>query len=127
MLYLYRLLPLGYYNMHELAVSQNILDTSIKYAKAADAKKILSINIVIGQFASIIDDSLTFYWDLITKETIAQQSNLEFTRLPAKFCCRECGFLFNWDQDIYSCPACSSEKIIIQSGTEFYIESIEVE
>jgi len=113
--------------MHELTVTQNILETSLRHAQNANAKKITNIKIVIGQFASIIDDSIIFYWDLISKETIAKGSCLEFKRIPANFRCRDCEEFFSWNDDIFACPHCNSDKIIIQTGTEFYIESIEIE
>jgi len=113
--------------MHELAVTQSILETSLRYAQTAEAGKILSIRIVIGQFASFIDDSVEFYWNLISKETIAEGSILEFKRIPAAFLCQDCGSEFLWTENLYNCPNCRSKKITIQTGTEFYLESIEVE
>lgn len=113
--------------MHELTVTKSILETCIKHAKAADAKKIISIKIVIGQFASIIDDSIMFYWNLLSDETFAKGSILEFERIPAIFCCQECKNTFEWNEEIFVCPYCSSNKITLQTGTEFYIQSIEVE
>lgn len=112
--------------MHELAVTQNILETCLKHAFAANANKIVNIKIVIGQFASILDDSVEFYWAIITNETIAQESKLEFIRIPASFNCRDCRVIFNWKENLYNCPSCNSTQISLQSGTEFYIDSIEI-
>ena len=51
--------------MHELAVTQSILDISLRYAQKANAKRIGVIHLVIGKFSSIVDDSVQFYWDMI--------------------------------------------------------------
>jgi hydrogenase nickel incorporation protein HypA/HybF len=113
--------------MHELAVTQNILDTSIRHAQAAKAQKILSIKIIIGQFASIVDDSVAFYWDLIAKGTIAQEAILEFERVPAQFTCQDCAGKFLWEDNLISCPRCNSNRIKIESGTELFIDSIMID
>jgi hydrogenase nickel incorporation protein HypA/HybF len=114
-------------SMHELPVSQNILDICIKHAEDANATKITNINIVIGQFASIVDDSLCFYWDIIAKNTIASDSALNFKRITAKFECRECKTIFDWQDVQGECPNCNSPKVHLIAGNEFFVESIEVE
>jgi hydrogenase nickel incorporation protein HypA/HybF len=113
--------------MHELAVTQNILDIGKKFANDAGARKILKIYLVIGQFASIVDDSVQFYWDLIAKDTLAEGSSLIFKRVPAQFECQECLSLFTWDDIDDACPNCRSSKVKLIAGNEFLIESIEVE
>lgn len=60
--------------MHELAVTQSILDISLRHAQKAGAEKITGINLVIGEFASIVDDSVQFYWELYAQGTIAQNA-----------------------------------------------------
>jgi hydrogenase nickel incorporation protein HypA/HybF len=57
--------------MHELAVTQSILEICLRHAEEANAAKITDINLIIGQFSSIVDDSVQFYWDMIADGTIA--------------------------------------------------------
>jgi hydrogenase nickel incorporation protein HypA/HybF len=113
--------------MHELTVTQKILETSLKHAQAANAKKILRIKLVIGQLTSFIDDSIVFYWNLIAKDTIAQESILEFSRIPAIFLCQDCQSSFHWENGLNVCPVCKSSTVAIKSGTELYIEFIEID
>ena len=77
--------------MHELAVTQSILDISLRHASEAGAKRITDINLVVGQFSSIVDDSVQFYWDIIAKETIAYGATLHFNRIPGEMTCGSCG------------------------------------
>jgi hydrogenase nickel incorporation protein HypA/HybF len=73
--------------MHELSVTESILEISLRHAQEASAKRITNLYLVIGQLASIIDDSVQFYWDIISKGTIADGATLHFRRLPAKLIC----------------------------------------
>ena len=113
--------------MHELAVTQSILDISIRHANEAGAKRITSINIVIGQFASIVDDSVQFYWNIVSEGTIAQNASLRFERIPAEMTCRACGHTFHPGDQTFECPSCSSNSVRITQGEEFRVDSIDVE
>ena len=55
--------------MHELPVTQSILDIAVNQAKAVNAARITDVHLVIGQLASIVDDSVQFYWDFVSQGT----------------------------------------------------------
>jgi len=113
--------------MHELAVTQNILDICQRHAQQAGAAKIKDINLVIGQFSSIVDDSVQFYWDMIAEGTIAQGAVLHFNRIPGEMTCGACGQVFHPTDRDFLCPACGSNHVRITKGEEFRVESIDVE
>lgn len=113
--------------MHELAVTENLLDIALRHASNEDAKRITDINIVIGDLSSIIDDSVSFYWEIITKGSIAEGAQLHFMRLQTIFHCLECDHQFHPNSESFSCPACQSQRIQIIQGKEFYLESIQIE
>ncbi len=113
--------------MHELPVTENILEISLRHAEAANAKRITHLYLVIGQLASIVDDSVQFYWDIVAKGTIADGAVLHFKRLPATFSCLDCSHEYQLQGDGFSCPKCNSEHVKVLSGDEFYMEAIDVE
>jgi hydrogenase nickel incorporation protein HypA/HybF len=111
-------------DMHELSVTQSVLDIAMKNA---GARKIKQINLVVGQFSSIVDDSVQFYWDIISKDTIAEGSVLHFERIPGEMTCQTCGTAFRPTGETFNCPSCSSLLVRITKGEEFQVESIDVE
>ena len=113
--------------MHELAVTQSILDICLRHAEQSNAIRITDINLVVGQFSSIVDDSVQFYWDIVAQDTIAQGAILHFNRIPGEMTCRTCGQTFHPDDETFACPACSSVLVKITRGEEFHVESIDVE
>ncbi len=113
--------------MHELPVTESILEIALRHARQADATRITHLYLVIGQLASIIDDSVQFYWDIISKDTIAEGAVLHFKRLPATMKCLDCLGEFSPGEDGYACPNCNSERLRIISGDEFFMEAIDVE
>ncbi|MDO9546889.1 MAG: hydrogenase maturation nickel metallochaperone HypA [Pelolinea sp.] len=113
--------------MHELAVTESLLNTASEYAIKNNAQKVISLNITIGDLSNIIGDSVQFYWDMISEETICENSLLVFKRIPAKFLCQACGNDFEIQGELLPCPKCSSMDLKTIRGDEFLLESIEIE
>jgi len=113
--------------MHELSVTESVLEIACKHAEKAQAKKVTDIYLVIGKLSSIVDDSVQFYWDFISKGTLCEEATLHFKRIPAELVCLECGNKYTLDNDLTPCPQCGSARIRVISGDEFNLESIEVQ
>ncbi len=112
--------------MHELAVTESILSIALEHAQKANATKVTDINLVIGQLSSLIDDSITFYWEIVSKDTICSEADIHFTRIPARMRCNACQNEYSMDHELTPCPCCNSSDIKILSGNEFRVDSIEV-
>jgi hydrogenase nickel incorporation protein HypA/HybF len=113
--------------MHELPVTESILEISLRHANQAKAKRITNLYLVIGQLASIVDDSVQFYWDIVSKDTLAEGAVLHFKRLPATLACMECDQQYQPGEEGFSCPNCKSDHVKVISGDEFYMEAIDIE
>jgi hydrogenase nickel incorporation protein HypA/HybF len=114
--------------MHELSITQNILEIALRYGHQAEADKITDLYLVIGQLSSVVDESVQFYWDMIAEDSIAEGAKLHFKRIPAVLECQECkeSYTLNGNQ-LEGCPRCESVKVKVISGKEFQLESIEIE
>ncbi|NMC55184.1 MAG: hydrogenase maturation nickel metallochaperone HypA [Chloroflexi bacterium] len=113
--------------MHELSVTENILQITLKHAQQAGAKSVTDVHLVIGELSSIIDDSVQFYWDMITENTICDSARLHFTRIPAKMRCQNCKQEFTIENGPIPCPSCGSMNVRVFQGEEFWVESIEIQ
>jgi len=113
--------------MHELTITENILEIALRNATKSNATQITDIHLVIGQLSAVIGDSVQFYWDYISKDTIAEGAVLHFRRIVAKFQCMECHFEFPLRPDTLTCPSCQGFRIITIAGDEFFLESIQIE
>jgi hydrogenase nickel incorporation protein HypA/HybF len=113
--------------MHELTVTESLLEISLRHANQADARRITALNIVIGEMASIVDDSVQFYWDIISQDTIAAGARLSFRRIPAEMVCQDCAAVAHPDRDELTCPNCGGIHLRLTTGEEFYLESIEID
>jgi hydrogenase nickel incorporation protein HypA/HybF len=112
--------------MHELSITENILEIACRHGKQADASRVTGINILIGRLSSIVDDSVQFYWDIISKDTPCEGARLNFERVPARLLCLNCGREYTLEAELEPCPDCGSAQIKVLSGEEFRVESIEI-
>ncbi len=113
--------------MHEMAVTQSLLNITLEYAQRANAVRVNELRIVVGELSSIVDDSVQFYWDFISQGTIAEKARLTFRRIPATMRCADCGRESLLNREEYTCPACGSGRLAVTGGEEFYLESIDVD
>jgi hydrogenase nickel incorporation protein HypA/HybF len=113
--------------MHELSITQSMLHLALQHAERAGAQRITHINLVVGEISGVVDESVQFYFDILSKDTLAEGGKLVITRQPARFRCAACGHEFAMRDRNWICPACQAWGGEVISGREFYMESIEVE
>jgi len=112
--------------MHELAITQSMLDLVLEQAKKAEAKEVGKINLVIGEMTGVVEQCIQFYFNLLSQETIAEGAALHFTIVPTRARCRVCDKPFELKEFDWSCPYCQGNSMEIISGKELFVESIEV-
>jgi hydrogenase nickel incorporation protein HypA/HybF len=113
--------------MHELPVTQSILEISLRAAQAQNATRVTDIYLRIGQWATLVDDSVQFYWDTISEGTLAQGATLHFERIPTELLCLDCARLYQPVGGELLCPHCGSLRVQMRQGDEFQVDSIQIE
>jgi hydrogenase nickel incorporation protein HypA/HybF len=111
--------------MHELPVAQNILEIVLQ--NVGDAKNVKIINITIGELSAIIGDSVQFYWDLISKDTVVEGATLNFDLIKTRFFCNNCKQEYEPVAGSFECVHCEGKNVKIIAGKEFQLTSIEVD
>ncbi|MFN8527355.1 MAG: hydrogenase maturation nickel metallochaperone HypA [Anaerolineae bacterium] len=117
--------------MHELSVTQSILEIALRYAHQqsddSQGARITDLYLVVGDLSSIIDDSVQFYWDIISRGTLAEGAQLHFERIPTQMQCGDCGHSYPPNAEMLACPACNSTQVQVIAGDEFRLDAIEIE
>ena len=73
-------------------------------ARQAGASRVLAINLVMGERASVFDDLLLFYFDLLTPGTLAEGAQLNVRRTPMRFHCAACDRDYTPRGRTFRCP-----------------------
>lgn len=113
--------------MHELSITQSILNIALSSAENANAKKVNKIKITLGEMTGCVPQYIQEYFDIVSEGTIAHKAALEFKRTPAAAKCSECGRETKIIRFRFRCEHCGSPKLKIISGKEFFVESIDIE
>ena len=113
--------------MHELAVTESILEIAVRHAQEQNARRITGLYLVLGGWSSVVDDSVQFYWDIISEGTIARGAALHFRRVPVTLACQDCGREYHPEGERLPCPQCGGANAQVKTGEEFFLEAIDVE
>lgn len=113
--------------MHELAVTQSMLDLALEEATKAGASRIRKISIVIGEMSGIVGDCVKFYFEFLSKNSPAEGATVLYRSVATEVKCRSCAETFQPKEFDWSCPGCHNLEIEVTKGKELYVESIEVE
>ncbi|MCL4371117.1 MAG: hydrogenase maturation nickel metallochaperone HypA [Chloroflexi bacterium] len=112
--------------MHELAITQSLLQIATDEAERIGASQIKVIRLRVGALTDIVPDSVQFYLDSMTPGTIAAGVRLETIRIPVGATCTRCDRFFVVQDYDLTCPECGGVGKITQ-GRELQVESLEVE
>ncbi len=113
--------------MHELPITQRVIDIASEAARARGAGKITQIQLVIGDASGYMADSIELYFDLISAGSLCEGAKLSFEFVKSMLRCDTCGQLFERKPFDFTCPSCGGQGRPTEIGREFYVKAIEVE
>jgi hydrogenase nickel incorporation protein HypA/HybF len=113
--------------MHELPITQGLLDLALEHAARAGGGRITGLYLTIGELSRVVDASVQFYWDIISKDTPAEGAELHFRQIPLELECRDCEHSFSPATESFRCPNCDGVNVQVNAGSEFYLEAIDLE
>ena len=113
--------------MHELVLTQSILNIALTEAARRRATRVLEIRIKAGVLAGVLPALVQEYFNIVSEGTVAEQARLVIEKTPASISCLDCGAAGTAESVIFTCPACGGTRIRLLKGREFYVESLEIE
>lgn len=113
--------------MHELSITESILKIAVEEGKAHNAKKVTGINIKMGVMSDLLPECINYYFDIISKDTIAEGAVINIEKVPLKIKCFDCNSISSINERSFRCPECGSQNIKMLHGNEFYIDSLEAD
>jgi hydrogenase nickel incorporation protein HypA/HybF len=108
--------------MHELAITQDIVETV--RARAAGAR-VLKIVVVIGKLSMVLPDAVRFCFDLCVEDTPLAGAELEIVEPPGVARCRGCNVELEIERPFARC-ACGSTDLDWISGDQLLIREMEL-
>lgn len=116
--------------MHELSVTEKILDIVVKHAEKNRVSRIVSITLHIGELSDLEKEWVQHYFDYLSEDTVAAGAELKIEKIPIVLKCNKCGETLRVCKDQLGgtdCPGCGiSGDFSLVSGREYYIKKMEV-
>jgi hydrogenase nickel incorporation protein HypA/HybF len=115
--------------VHELPITEDILKIALSHGEKNGAKRIVRINLVIGDLTDLIDEWVQRYFEYLAKDSIAAEAKLVIERVPITVMCGQCKkpFVVEKKKLDFECPVCGQKGTELMRGREFTVKSIEIE
>ncbi len=110
--------------MHENHAVQNLVNQAIE---KAGTKRVTKVCFGLGELVGFDDESISLYFEQMTSGTLLEGAEIEIKHYLPKLQCKDCSVVFEDPDRKFICPACTSTSLTLQSGKEFFLESIETE
>lgn len=113
-------------DLHEATLAENILNIAFDAAQQNHATKIFKVGLTLGELAGVEVEALTMSFDVLKKNTPADDAQLIIKRVPCRVACNKCGKVFQLEHYNFFCPECDG-ILILQSGRELLVDYVDCE
>ena len=122
--------------MHEVSISHAIADAVLKESQKQEAKKILLVELEIGELSLLNPEQVEFWVKLALEKTIASEAEVKIEVVKPEVHCSACGYngaletvddpMYHFVLPVFKCPQCGSGEITVKRGKECCIKRIEI-
>jgi hydrogenase nickel incorporation protein HypA/HybF len=121
--------------VHEGSITTQIVENVLKEAKKRRAKKVVELQLVIGKLTFLNPEQVRFWYEILTKDTIMQNSKLDIEESEGIVRCPNCGYEGNFkyvdDPALHiptptlNCPRCN-RVVDIVGGKDCLIKNVKM-
>jgi len=113
--------------MHEMGIAQQLVAIALDaIPDDINNPRVEKLNLRIGKLAAVVEHSLSFCLEIITKDTPLEGAQLVIEQVPVCLRCETCKHQWQTDTPAFGCPACRNGQVTLISGREIEISSIEL-
>jgi hydrogenase nickel incorporation protein HypA/HybF len=113
--------------MHELSIVANLFEILEEKAEETKAKKIVMVKLKVGTLSGVVPEFLETAFDIYKKDTLASEAKLEIEEVPLRVQCQKCHEEMIKNDYVFICEKCGSRELKTISGTELFLEKLEME
>ncbi|MDO5853000.1 MAG: hydrogenase maturation nickel metallochaperone HypA [Thermoplasmata archaeon] len=123
--------------MHEVSVVTSLVDAVIGELSSYKLEKVNAVFVMIGDLTNLGDEQMQFAYEIVTRGTILEGSELVIEHIPVEVSCASCGYegpvrmLTDPDYDthsipVLSCPECGGDITVVR-GMECTVKCMDIE
>lgn len=109
--------------MHELSLAVEVIELASREAAKHRVFNIREILIEVGDLSGVEADAFRFGLEMLVKDSILEQAEVQLVRTPGKGRCASCNMEFEMKDRLGQCPLCQGYPSEITGGQEFRVLS----
>lgn len=113
--------------MHELSLTQNLVEIATEHARRAGASAITAVTLEIGALSGVIPEAVEFAFEACSKGTMAEGAVLEIVTVEGLGHCRDCDREWPMTALTDPCPQCGAFALDVLQGQEMTLIEMEIE
>lgn len=113
--------------MHEMSLTEGVLQILQENAKNKGFARVKTVWLEIGEMAGIEVEAIRFCFDVVMKDTLADQAKLEIIHVPGQAWCTRCEKPVTVQHRFDPCPDCGSFQLQVTGGDQMQVKELEVE
>ncbi len=112
--------------MHEMSICESILGILKDQARAQQFDTVKRVCLEIGPLSGVEIEALRFGFDVVMRDSLAENATLEIVETQATAWCIPCGETVTIAERYDPCPNCGSHQLQLATGEELRIKELEV-
>jgi hydrogenase nickel incorporation protein HypA/HybF len=113
--------------MHEMGIAEQLVNIALDAIPEEMEHPVVEIvNLKIGKLASVVEHSLSFCFEIITKDTPLENARLKIEVVPVRVRCQSCDNTWEVTGPVFTCPFCEEGDVQLLTGREIEITSLEL-
>lgn len=113
--------------MHEMALTEGILDLVEDEAKTAGFKSVKVVRLEVGSLSHVSVEALRFCFDSVTQGSIAEGAVLDIVTIDGAGWCLDCSQTVALAERFGACPLCGNYHVQMTAGDDLRLKELEVE
>lgn len=110
--------------MHEISLLENILEIIESHAKSEGFNQVKKICLEVGRLSCVEQDALRFGFDVVMKNTLAENAELEIRQTEGIGVCQQCGQTVRMETLHDPCTECGCSGVVVTGGQEMKIKEL---
>jgi hydrogenase nickel incorporation protein HypA/HybF len=112
--------------MHEMSIAEGVLVIVEQAARREGVKAVTAVRLEIGRLAAVETDALRMCFASVVHGSVAEGARLEIDEPDGTAWCFGCCKTVPLASRIQPCPACGSNHLQVNGGTQMRVKDLEV-
>lgn len=110
--------------MHELSLLENVRGILEDHALKQNFRRVTKVTLEIGKLSCVEPEALRFGFDVVRKDSLAENAELIIAELAGLGVCRQCQQQIEMETLYDPCGYCGSSLVTVIQGSEMRIKDL---